>query len=263
MTTMKRGRVLRDTSRGDGLVFVEGTQYSFRLEGMWRSEFAPSVNMPVDAVFDEQGQLVSLTAVAMATLGREQAAQAFDAAGSVVQGLTVELQAKGLPLAKVWAQRIGYDTLAATFLLIVAWFWLPMASFGLGVLGASSLSFYEVLAFLNGGLWGLAGGSTGFYGFLAFIALAGIFLPQLWKDSRAGYGLILPLALMLLVIAVAFTRAVSLAGDSAWQAISLGSGLYLATAASCYLGWRGLTGMPRLQRFASRSTTRQRAPEPR
>lgn len=242
MTTIRRGRVLRDASHGEGLVFVEGTQYTFRLEGMWRSEFAPSVNMPVVAVFDAQGQLVSLTSVATGTRGRGQAAQAFDAAGSVVQVLAAELQAKGLPLANAWAQRAGYDTLGATLLLLVAWFWLPASSFGIGGLGASSLSFYQVLAFLNGGFLGLAGGRAGVYGVLGFGAVVGIFLPQLWKDRRAGFGMTLPLALTLLIIATAYVRANMLAG-AAWEAISFSIDLYLALAAACYLAWRGLNTM--------------------
>jgi hypothetical protein len=240
MTMIKRGRVLRDTSHGEGLVFIEGTQYSFRLEGMWRSEFAPSVNMPVEATFDEQGQLVSLISVPLATLGREQAVHVFDAAGNAVQVLTTELQAKGLPFAKVWAQRAGYDTIGAALLLIVAWFWLPVATLGLGILGNSSLSLYEVLGYLNGGFLGLARGRAGFYGFLLFGALAGIFLPQLWKDRRAYYAMSLPLGLTLLVVMRAYQHAFVLGGASAWNALSFGSGLYLALAAACYLTWRGL-----------------------
>jgi len=241
MTTIRRGRVLRDTSLGEGLVFVEGTQYSFRLEGMWRSEFAPSVNMPVDAVFDEQGQLVALTTVALGTLGREQAALAFDAAGNAVQALTGQLQAKGLPFAKVWARRTGYDTLAATLLLIVAWFWLPALSIGIGILGEHALSFYQVLAFLDGGFLGLAGGHAGSYGVLVLVALLGVFLPQFWKDPRAGYGMALPLALTLVAATMAFERAGSLLGVSAWRSVSFGSGLHLALATGCYLAFRGLS----------------------
>jgi hypothetical protein len=37
----KRGRVLRDPSVGAGLLMVEGQQYPFALEGVWKSEAAP------------------------------------------------------------------------------------------------------------------------------------------------------------------------------------------------------------------------------
>lgn len=45
MAVTKKGGVLRDTSGGEGLVFVEGNQYAFQLEGIWRSEYAPRTNM--------------------------------------------------------------------------------------------------------------------------------------------------------------------------------------------------------------------------
>ena len=35
----KRGRVLRDTNVGAGLVTVDGRQYSFTLETMWVSRY--------------------------------------------------------------------------------------------------------------------------------------------------------------------------------------------------------------------------------
>ena len=58
--TIKRGRILRDTTTGEGLVFVDGNQHAFRLEGMWKSEYAPKVNMTVDVEFDDAGRLVAL-----------------------------------------------------------------------------------------------------------------------------------------------------------------------------------------------------------
>jgi hypothetical protein len=59
MGMTKKGRVLRDTSAGEGLVFVEGNQYPFRLEGMWRSEYAPKTNMAVDVDFDDAGKIIA------------------------------------------------------------------------------------------------------------------------------------------------------------------------------------------------------------
>jgi hypothetical protein len=75
MSGLKRGRILRDANSGDGLVFIEGTQYPFHLEGMWRSEFAPKVNMPVEAEFNDGGTLVALQAISGQGLAGEQAAQ--------------------------------------------------------------------------------------------------------------------------------------------------------------------------------------------
>jgi hypothetical protein len=51
----KRGRILKDTNSGPGLLSAEGVQYSFTLEGMWRSDYPPRPGMIVDVVFDAEG----------------------------------------------------------------------------------------------------------------------------------------------------------------------------------------------------------------
>ncbi len=38
-----------------GLLTVEGKQYSFVVEGMWRSEVAPQAGMLVEVEFDSEG----------------------------------------------------------------------------------------------------------------------------------------------------------------------------------------------------------------
>ena len=44
VTTRGRGRILRDTSTGDGLVYVDGKQYPFGLGNIWKSEIPPKIN---------------------------------------------------------------------------------------------------------------------------------------------------------------------------------------------------------------------------
>jgi hypothetical protein len=51
----KRGRILKDTNSGPGLLSAEGVQYSFTLEGMWRSDYPPRPGMIVDVSFDSEG----------------------------------------------------------------------------------------------------------------------------------------------------------------------------------------------------------------
>src|SRR5690349_11452942 len=128
MSTIKRGRVLRDTSSGEGLVFVDGQQYPFKLEGMWRSEFAPKVNMTVDAEFDDSGKLVGLRTVA----GGAQASEALDAAGAAAKKMAAEFQSKGMPVIQEWARRVGYPTLIAWGVLVISWFFLPVISLKMG-----------------------------------------------------------------------------------------------------------------------------------
>jgi hypothetical protein len=266
MATIKRGRVLRDTSAGEGLVFVDGNQYPFKLEGMWRSEFAPKANMAVDVEFDEQGNILAVRSVAGSTVAGEQASQALDAAGAAAKKMAAEFQSKGLPVIQEWAKAVGYNKLIAFGVLVISWFFLPAVTIKMGFLGDGSITFYESLKFLNSGAMAMGGGGAGFYGFLVLIALVGVVAHQFWKDPRAAYGMCLPLLLMGLVFLIAYFKASSQMSDAQeamgqfgnspeyqemarnmasearkqmWAAFSFGFGLYLALGASLYLAWLG------------------------
>lgn len=269
MSTTKRGRILRDTSAGEGLVFVDGNQHAFRLEGMWKSEFAPKANMAVDVEFDDAGRIVALRSVGASGVAGEQAAQALGAAQESAKKFAAEFQAKGLPVLQQYAQRVGYPVLGALFAVILGWFFLPAVSAELGMMGKNSVTFYQGLKFLNsGGVAAMGGGSAGLYGLLCFASLLAVFLPQVWSHSRARLGMVAPLALMLLVLVISywkmnqqFNAGLETAGafggeeyqqmarDMAKQAaaemrkaISIGFGTYLAVAASLYLAWQGIRG---------------------
>jgi len=247
MKAIKRGRVLRDTSTGEGLVFVDGNQYTFRLEGVWRSEYAPKVNMGVDAEFDEQGRLVALRSVSASGVAGEQAAQALGAAQESAKRLAAELQSKGLPVFRQYAARIGYPVLAAFAALIIGWFFLSAVSIDLGFMGKNSVTFWQALKFLNsGGMAAMGGGSAGIYGLACIAALLAVLLPQVWPNPRARFGMAAPLALMLLVVIVAYSKmpdvpqgAEEFAAEFR-KAVSLGLGTYLAFAAAIYLAWKGV-----------------------
>ena len=251
-------------------MFIEGNQYPFRLEGMWRSEFAPKVNMPVEAEFNELGNLVALHAVSAQGLAGEQAAQVLGAAQEAAMKLSSELQSKGLPILTQYAKTIGYPILGALALVIVSWFWLPAISMNMGFLGKNSITFYEGLAFLNSGGLAALGGGTGIYGLLCFLALLAVLLPQIWSDPRARFGMAAPLGLMLLVGCIAYFKVESqfsggpaaanafgnpefqkMANEMAAQAaaemrkaISIGFGTYLALGASLFLAGKGMFKRP-------------------
>lgn len=265
----KRGRILRDTSAGEGLVFVDGNQHAFRLEGMWKSEFAPKANMAVDVEFDDSGRIVALRSVSASGVAGEQAAQALGAAQESAKKLAAEFQAKGLPVFQEYAQKIGYPVLGALLVLIIAWFFLPAISADLGFLGKNSVTFYQGLKFLNsGGVAAMGGGSAGIYGLLVFLSLLAVLVPQVWHHPRAGLAMCAPLALMLLVLLLAYFKMndqfeagldaarsfggedfAKMAREQAKQAaaemrkaVSLGFGTYLAFAAAIFLAWKGFRG---------------------
>jgi hypothetical protein len=255
-----RGKILRDTNAGPGLLSIDGNQHPFTLEHHWKSDLPPRVGMVVDATFDGAGSLALVTPVADAQLAREQAELAVQAA-----------KARGGALAAGLTARFGLPTLVAMGVLFVGWFFLNTVAIQVSSQYGVGLSFWKLLGVLNspaGLLNGLngAGGGSGIYGFLCIVALLAPLAPYAWKDKRAHLGGLLPLAFMLLValmiylgISDGMQQAQGAAGmfggaqaaqmaesmssmmlREAMRAISIGLGGYLSLLAALYLAGRGL-----------------------
>jgi hypothetical protein len=58
-----RASILRTPGDGPGLLFVDGRQWPFTLDNLWKSPVAPSINMLVDVDFDGQGNIMAISAV--------------------------------------------------------------------------------------------------------------------------------------------------------------------------------------------------------
>jgi hypothetical protein len=114
----KRGRILRDTSVGPGLLTVEGTQYTFLLEGMWRSEMPPRTGMAVDVIFDRTGAPAIVCAVSEGQVAKE---------GSQPESPRMTL---GEETATVPRQRLGPATIVAELLMLACFFFLPNIEMG-------------------------------------------------------------------------------------------------------------------------------------
>src|ERR1700741_287982 len=71
--TMKRGKILRDPRTGPGLLMIDGQQYSFSMEGVWKSEVPPKPGLPVDVKLDRAGQILAIAGVSEPQLANEQA----------------------------------------------------------------------------------------------------------------------------------------------------------------------------------------------
>jgi hypothetical protein len=238
----KRGKILRDTSAGPGLLMAEGQQYSFPLEGVWQSETPPRPGLVVDLELGEGGIVKAVTAVPESQIAKEQADRALAAA-----------RAKGGALASSAVARFGMPTLIATGLLIIGWFFLSTISINAGFLGKMDFTFCRVLSFVNAKnafevLGTLKDGGAGFYGLLAVISLAGPFLSAFWKDRRAVLGGLLPLLFMLLVALVvrnaiasatagAPAEMMDAARDEIAKQISIGMGAYVSLLAAIYLAF--------------------------
>jgi hypothetical protein len=59
----KRGKILRDPRSGPGLLMVEGRQYWFSGEEVWRSEIPPRPALDVEVKFNHAGRIIAITAL--------------------------------------------------------------------------------------------------------------------------------------------------------------------------------------------------------
>ncbi|MDR3753563.1 MAG: hypothetical protein P4K93_00225 [Terracidiphilus sp.] len=249
----KRGKILRDTSAGNGLVVIEGQQYPFMLEGTWRSEVPPAVGMTVDAEINDAGQIVSLLVVQDSQLTKEQAQAALLAA-----------KGKGAEMFSGLVARVGAVNLVALLVLIIGWIFLNAVSIQSPMGGNMSFTFWQLLGFINAKnaldvamQAGTGSASTGIYGLLAFVCLLGPFVRYFWKDKLAVLGGVLPLLFMLIVGLIAHSSlspAAALGGTGidpndpmvkemtkqVSQAISIGAGVYLSVLACLYFAGIGV-----------------------
>jgi len=240
----KRGKILRDTSAGPGLLAIDGNQHQFSLEGVWKSSDPPKPGMPVLVEFAPDLAILSVIPIPESQIAKEQAEAVMKAA-----------REKGAVVISAAVARFGWPLLIATGGLIIGWLFLDAMSVQT-LFGKLNYSFWQVLGFLNAGntgdavMQGRGGASSGPYGFMALIALAGPFLPYFWKDKRAALGGLLPLAFILFVAAMVRSSLHSVMGGAIegplaeiqrqaqqemMNAISIGAGAYLSAIVGLYL----------------------------
>jgi hypothetical protein len=240
----KRGKVLRDTSAGPGLLSVDGNQHQFSLEGIWKSADPPKPGMQVLVEFAPDLAILSVIPIPESQIAKEQAEAVMKAA-----------KEKGGVLVSAAIARFGAPLLIATGVILIGWLFLPAMTIQ-ALFGKESLNFWQVLGFVNAGnsvealMQGRSGASAGFYGLLAFVALAGPFLHFFWKDKRASLAGLLPFLFMLFIAVMVRSTVHSAMGgvaegplaevqrqaqDEMMNAISIAYGAYLAAVASLYL----------------------------
>src|SRR5437016_9919068 len=79
MGMAKRAKVLRDPYFGPGILMVEGRQYPFLMNGMWRSQVPAKPGLLVDVEFDDGGNVTGITPVTESQIASERAHAALKA----------------------------------------------------------------------------------------------------------------------------------------------------------------------------------------
>lgn len=269
-----RGKVLKVPDATPGLLFVNGQQKPYQIDGIWRSaNIAPSVNLTVDVELTESGEVVGISPLSDSDLTKEKLEEGRKLA-----------EEKGRALASSAVDKVGKPILIATALLAVGWFFLDFYSLNIPVFFTAVKihpTFWQNLGYVKlvadaldnplQTIAGLSSGhvSTGIYGFFAIISLVAPLLPLVWKDKRAVLGALLPLVFTLL-IALQGYRVVEAVKDQSRSALSqadlnpaqiaqikaeadeqakqlfkavhfeLGLGFYLSSAATLFLAGAGI-----------------------
>jgi hypothetical protein len=240
----KRGKLLRGTEPGLGLVSIDGQDVQFGLRDVWRGAEPPTPGKPVEVEFGQDASVISITAIPDSQIAKEQAA-----------AMAIAARDKGKAVAAAAVAKFGLPNLITTGLLMIGWFFLNAVNIQT-FLGNIHLTFWQLLGFLNSGsafeamMQGRSGASAGFYGFLAIVALAGPYIAYFWKDRRATLGGMLPLVFMLFVVVMVRSSLHSIMGGTAegplgeiqrqaqqemMNAISLGGGTYVSAIVGLYL----------------------------
>ncbi len=188
-----------------GLLFLNGEQKQFTLEGVWRSAVAPAPNMTVDVEVDGGGTIKAITVVDTNQIAKEKLNQ--------LGGVAQEQGKEAAKLAKqgigALAARMGAVPLGAAVAVWLAWFFMPAASVEGGPL-TMSFTFWQLLGIdFNNPQSLLAGGSDrGIFGLLGLLCIAAPFAAPFLKVPWARYLNAAPLAFVIVGV-IAFRMNVS------------------------------------------------------
>jgi len=172
--TKPRGNIVKVPDATPGLLFLNGQQRQFMLEGVWKSPVAPAANMIVDVDLDGAGAITAISVVDSQQLAQERMKELGGVAGDRGKEL-VKLAQKAIAAL---AARMGTVPLVAAVAFWTAWFFIPVAAIGgEGMGGLVSLTFWNLLGVSFNNLETiLRGGSDhGVFAFLGLIAIAAPF----------------------------------------------------------------------------------------
>jgi hypothetical protein len=177
-----RTTIIKVPDATPGLVFVNGQQKTFTLEGVWKSPVAPVANMTVEVDLDGTGTITAITVVDSQQIAKERLNQI----GGVAQERGKEAANLAQQGVGALAARMGAVALGAAVLLWIAWFFLPAAGVGGAMVGTMSFTFWNLLGIDFNNPQTIMTGS-GDHGLFALIGLAAIAAPFASPFIRAAW----------------------------------------------------------------------------
>ncbi len=262
-----RGTILRDTSRGDGLLVTQGQQYRFSLEDHWRGDTAPRINQAVDVSLSADGRVDTVVPVDHGKVAAERGQLVLDQGRKAADQAANWTRTHGKEMSGQLVARIGLPTLAGVLVLLIATTMLTALSIRISGSFVANFSFYELFGLLNGQQLtptGMHNGGAGIFAIVWLIAVLGPLVPSLSTHRWAPMGYFLPLLLWIsaggALAMVAYrlyqsaqqvsafvggnsTQTSGMLGRAALAVLdssSLGLGIYLALLATAYFCYRGV-----------------------
>jgi len=119
--TRPRGTVIKVPDASPGLLFINGQQKPFLLEGVWKSSVAPAANMTVNVDLDSRGGVSAITVVE----AKEVAAQKLDEALGAAKEQGARAINVLLPMLRSLTARMGAVSFGAAVLVWLFWCGFP------------------------------------------------------------------------------------------------------------------------------------------
>jgi|SRR5580658_816972 hypothetical protein len=180
-----RSTIVKVPDASPGLLFLNGQQKQFTLDGVWKSPVAPAANMTVDVDLDGAGSIAAITVVDSQQIAKERLSQL----GGVAQERGKEAAKLAQKGVGELAAHMGAVTLGAAVLFWLAWFLFPAASVAGGGAAAESFTFWNLLGtdFNNPESVLREGGDHGVFAFLGLIAIAAPFAAPFIRAAWSKY----------------------------------------------------------------------------
>lgn len=265
---VRRAKIIKDTSLGDGIFSIDGEQTVFSLQKHWKSDQAPKIEMIVEATFDSNNTLVSVIAIPQNEIVKEQLAKAAESTQKVAADVLGKAAETGVPLLKGFVARIGILPLLLISSILFSWIFLNLIEVRLFANSTQGISFYDLMRIANNAdninidAVGSLRGGAGFYGFICFLILTLPIIPHYTSGRKNWLFYIAPGLLMVITISVFYFKIKSAFSSNAeamkalggsrmsdiasqmvsemLKAVSMGMGFYLSIIACGLLAALGI-----------------------
>jgi hypothetical protein len=178
-----RSKIVKIPDTSPGLLFLNGQQKQFTLEGVWKSPVAPAANMTVDVDLDDAGSIAAITVVDT----KEVAGQKVNQVLQQLKAHAIRIGKMSLPALRSLTSSMGPVMLGAAVLLWISWFFFTAGTVDVGG-GQVSYSFWGLLGVdFNNPETLENGGSHGFFSLLSVLCIALPFAAAFLRGTWAKY----------------------------------------------------------------------------